>query len=683
MPLDTWERRKSAESPAVRGRDSRSIRSGTRPYSPGRTRGGNGTRLRSSVIWRIAEAFILFFAIVSFSFIAVEVLPNPPGIIIPRGPGPGYDRCGTIATWALDQPVGIRYLVYVANIFRGQWGPSLINSCQPVTTIVLAHSVDTLILTFGALALSGALARGIGPAVARRHGRIPGAVGSATALASAALPAAGLGLIVVLALQATGPGLSPVGDHSPGYASMPVLAQLADYLAHLFVPFLTVVALSVGFLVLAMRNASLYEQVRRGPRLILDSLAGGPSAPGERRSAVPLLLPEMTAYVGWTMSAALLVEIAFGLDGLGVQLERSAQWDSYTANGIFLFLSLLLVATLTLIDLISMRSSEAWLASEPPIQPAARKPTRIVRDFAIRPATLAGAALLASLVVMAIAAPLFVSPYNSLGGSLGASQPPSPSHLLGTGAFGVDILSGVLAGGVPALLAAASAFGLGLIAGIVVAVSAGIRGGRADQWVVLFTNAFLCLPWLPLLALLGLAPGVPGYLALAAVSLPIPATILHRDVVELLQDRGFPEPSPEPLRAADDSSAASAWSRGSARLLISLSPIIVSSALLAASLAVLLLAGSAFVLPSWAFFAGPTASWPGWETQLVLNWQEGMGAGAWFSMVPFVLLLFAASLAFALLGFSLRETCLPYPLSRPFSEERAVSGEARSGVHQG
>lgn len=640
-------------------------------------------RLGLPVVWRLVAAFILFFVIVSFSFVAVEAWPRPPVMPVPHGGGWVLNRCDARTTWALDDSVGVRYVVYVANIFRGEWGHSLLNSCQPVTGVVLGHSADTLILTFGALAVSGFLARAVGPALARRHRRIPDAAGSAAALASIALPAAGLGLILRFALIPLGPEFVPGGDHSPGYASMPLLLQVVDYLGHLSIPFLAVVALSLGFLVLAMRNASLYEQIRRGPRLILDSLAGGPGAPGERRSAVPSLLPETAAYVGWTMSAALLVEIVFGLDGLGTQLASAAQWDGFAANGIFLFLSLLLVATLTAIDLLGMRSGATWLPSEPAMQRDAATPTAILRDFGTRPLSVAGLVLLVVFVGLALAAPNLVGAYDGSGGMAGPFESPSPTHLLGTGWNGVDVLSSVVAGGADALLVAAFAFGLEIIVGMLVAISTGIRGGRADAFMNWILWGLLCLPWLPLIVVVGLSPVLPGFLILAAISVPIPAVILRRDVAEILLDRGFPEPSPAVLHKRSDGLSAGNWTRGSVRLLVSLSPVIVSSALVAASIAVLVLAGSAFALPSWAFLAGTTVGWPGWETQLVMNWQMGIGTGAWFSMVPFILALFGASLTFALLGFSLREASLPYPLSRPLHRHEVAADELPQNIQQG
>ncbi len=630
---------------------------------------------------RALAALAVFYLIATIGFIATEASPTVPGIL-PRVGIPHYDPCGMRATWALDQPVGIRYLVYLANIYRGEWGASLYNSCKPVTSVILEHAADTLILAFGALLVSGVLARLAGPALARRHRRIGDSLGSAASLGAAALPAAGIGLVFVLLLMATGPGFVPVGDHSPGYTSMPLVLQLADYLAHLLVPFLTVLVSSLGYLVLAMRNASLYEQIRRGPRLILDSLAGGPGAPGEKRSAVPRLLPELAVYMGWTVSASLLVEIAFGLNGLGTLLVSAAMGDTLTVNGIFLFLSLLLVIGLAGAGLLDTGTRAGWFPAEPPLAPSAPVLRRLLRAFITRKATLVGLALLAVLVGMTLVAPSLVGAYNRFAVPVRPFEPPSPGHLFGTGAYGIDVLSALIAGGVIPLLTAAAAFSLALVAGTLVAICVGLRGGRVDFLVTSFLRSLLCLPWLPFIALLGLGTGLPGFLFLAVMSWPIPATILRGDVVEVLQDRGFPEPAAAQARVGTGATSAKLWSRESVRLLASVAPLIVSSALVAASISVLLLAGSAFVTP-WAVLVDPgVPAWPGWQTWLVLGWQNGMQAGAWFGIVPFVLALFGTSLSFAILGFSLLEEGLPFPLTGPLPEEETSADHARARLHR-
>ncbi len=626
----------------------------------------------------------MFFVIVSVGFLALEVSPLVSVPPIPRGPyGAMMDPCGIRATWAVGQPFVVRYVVYVANIFRGEWGASFSTSCEPVLGLVLGHAADTLILTFGALALSGLVARAVGPALARRHGRVVDALGSAAALASTALPAAGLALAFLLGLMATGPGFSPVGDHSPDYASMSTLLQVADYLAHLLVPFLAVVALSLGYLILAVRSASLWEQDRRGPRLVLESLAGGPAAPGEKRSAVPALLPELAVYIGWTMSASLLVEIVFGLDGLGTLLERTASWDPFAVNGVFLFLSLLLVVALAATGLIGAGGAPPWLSAEPPVRAEAKSLGESLRRFFLRRATFVGIALLGLLVTLSLAAPLLVGGYTPYAEGRRLLEPPSPAHPLGTGVDGVDILATVIAGGTVPLLIAATSFGLALLAGVFVAVATGILGGRTDRVVASFIAALLCLPWLPLVGLVGLPQGLPAFLLLAALSWPIPAATLRRDIVEFLQNRGFPEAAAAPPHASGNVPAPRLWTRGTARFLASVSPLIGSSALVTASLSVLVLSGTAFIFYDVPIAGGSFPTWPGWQTSLVVNWLDGMRTGAWFSMLPFVIALFATSLTFAVLGFSLREASLPLPQPRPSSHDETIARGTPSAVRHG
>lgn len=157
------------------------------------------------------------------------------------------------------------------------------------------------------------------------------------------------------------------------------------------------------------------------------------------------------------------------------------------------------------------------------------------RRFEGRRAGQAAVGLLALLLLVVVFGPL-VAPY-------GASEivgipysGPSGSHLLGTDYLGHDVLSRVLTGGrsvvAYALLAMATAYGVGGVAGLV----AGLRGGLVDSTLMRLMDVILAFP--PILLLLVLASGVGGSTAIlvagvALVNVPGIARVVRAATAEV------------------------------------------------------------------------------------------------------------------------------------------------------
>ena len=120
---------------------------------------------------------------------------------------------------------------------------------------------------------------------------------------------------------------------------------------------------------------------------------------------------------------------------------------------------------------------------------------------------MAGLILLASLLVLALAAPLLTS-YNPERQSLSeALRPLSPAHLLGTDHLGRDMLARLLYGGRLSLLIGFLAVGLGVVIGVPLGAISGFQGGLTDLVIQRFADILLSFPGfllaLSLVAILG------------------------------------------------------------------------------------------------------------------------------------------------------------------------------------
>lgn len=116
--------------------------------------------------------------------------------------------------------------------------------------------------------------------------------------------------------------------------------------------------------------------------------------------------------------------------------------------------------------------------------------------------SFAGLIILFSYVILALLGP-FLTPYSPFNASFATNMPPSYAHLLGTDAYGRDILSRILYGAGPTL-------GIGLLVGvsstlisILVGISAGVIGGRFDRILDGFTYIFIIIPGIMFIILIG------------------------------------------------------------------------------------------------------------------------------------------------------------------------------------
>ncbi|MEM0135279.1 MAG: ABC transporter permease [Thermoplasmatales archaeon] len=116
--------------------------------------------------------------------------------------------------------------------------------------------------------------------------------------------------------------------------------------------------------------------------------------------------------------------------------------------------------------------------------------------------SLAGLIILFGYIILALLGP-FITPYSPFNASFPTNMAPSAAHLLGTDAYGRDILSRILYGAGPTL-------GIGLLVGftstlisILVGISAGVIGGKYDKILDGFTYIFIIIPGIMFIILIG------------------------------------------------------------------------------------------------------------------------------------------------------------------------------------
>jgi len=113
--------------------------------------------------------------------------------------------------------------------------------------------------------------------------------------------------------------------------------------------------------------------------------------------------------------------------------------------------------------------------------------------FRRQPAAVIGAALLASLVVVALGADV-IAPYSPSAISNDVLLAPSASHLMGTDELGHDLFSAVVHGTRVSLLVGVVSVLIATLIGIVVGGVSGFIGGIVDDVLMRFTELFQIVP---------------------------------------------------------------------------------------------------------------------------------------------------------------------------------------------
>jgi peptide/nickel transport system permease protein len=129
----------------------------------------------------------------------------------------------------------------------------------------------------------------------------------------------------------------------------------------------------------------------------------------------------------------------------------------------------------------------------------------VLRQLARHRISVLGLAGVALLLGISILGP-FVAPYDPAALSPSRLQPPSLQHLMGTENFGRDVLSRFLFGTRVSMFVGLGAVVIGLVAGTLLGMTAGLRAGSA--WDTLIMRAMDVVLAFPLLVLVPVLAGI-------------------------------------------------------------------------------------------------------------------------------------------------------------------------------
>jgi len=262
---------------------------------------------------------------------------------------------------------------------------------------------------------------------------------------------------------------------------------------------------------------------------------------------------------------------------------------------------------------------------------------------------MVGLVLLLAFVLMALTAPLYISP-EDLGVANAPGEPlqsPSLEFPLGTDDFGRSVLDLVVYGSRISLLVGFAATVVTMTLGAAVGISGGYFGGKTDSVMNALTNWFLVIPWIPLAIVLASVLGRSLFntiLVIGVTSWAGTARLVRADTLSVKE-----RPYVERARALGSGN----WHLVTRHILPNVMPVIFANTVLTVALSIL---------------AETTLALLGLGDPLSISWgsiifdafdQGALSAGLWWWLIPPGVCICLVTLAFTMCGYALDEVLNP------------------------
>ena len=314
------------------------------------------------ILRRLGFYLIAFWASITLNFLLPRFMPGDPvSRMFARTQGKMQPEQIDALRKLLgvdDRPIWEQYTDYLHNIVTGNMGISISRFPAPVTEVINAQIGWTLLLGGTALVIAAVAGNLLGILAAWRRG---GAIDSTLPPVLIFIGSFPYFWLAMGALYLFGVilGWSPLRHaFSDGVEPGFTWEFLSDVGAHLVLPALTIVLVSIGGWMLGMRNTMI---ATNSEDYITMAEAKG-LRPGRimfRYAARNAMLPSVTSFgmsLGFVVGGAMLTEVVFAYPGVGYQLLNAVQGLDYPLmQGLFLTITAAVLLANFLVDILYVR----------------------------------------------------------------------------------------------------------------------------------------------------------------------------------------------------------------------------------------------------------------------------------------------------------------------------------------
>lgn len=311
-------------------------------------------RVLASVLTRLLHTVITLFLVLTGMWCLFRLVPGDPLVIfLGQGELGPVELARIRADWGLDQPLTTQYFAYLKNFLSGNLGTSFVFR-QPVSEILLAPLLNSLLLMFPAIVISIALGVMMGSHLGWRRGRVFERWGNVFVLIPRTLPVFWLG-IIVLVVFAYGLNWFPIGGmRTPAFIPETWWQELPgfDIAHHLVLPVAVAVLHLVSDPLMIMRT-SMIEVINEDyitfahARGLTDSTVRRIA----RRNALMPVVTYSAVMIGFAFGGQVLLEVVFAWPGVGrLMVDSVIQRDYPVAQATFFIMAAAIILLNFVVD---------------------------------------------------------------------------------------------------------------------------------------------------------------------------------------------------------------------------------------------------------------------------------------------------------------------------------------------
>jgi peptide/nickel transport system permease protein len=312
---------------------------------------------------RVLMALVTIYVVVTISFYMVRLMPGNPMQYLEAqlqqqgGVSPDQIRQQVEAIYGVmpSGPLWKQYLTYVGNVFRGDFGDSMLNPGQGVLSIIASALPWTVILVGISLIISFVIGLVIGTILAAYPDSTFSKVMTGVVSFLSAVPNYLIAIVLIYLLADLNHLFPITGAYSnntePGF-NLPFIGSV---LYHAALPMAAYVIVSFGAWSLAMKGSVTTvlgaDYVRAaearglGGRRVTQTYIG--------RNAMLPMITNLAVSVGYMFGGSVFIETYFSYPGLGFRLISAVNSRDYSLMmGCFILITIAVVVSNFVVDLI-------------------------------------------------------------------------------------------------------------------------------------------------------------------------------------------------------------------------------------------------------------------------------------------------------------------------------------------
>lgn len=300
------------------------------------------------LVRRLGTGVVTLLLVTMITFGLMNAAPGGPAVIVSMSTT-ASQRAALTKAYGLDQPVPVRYVLWLEHAAVGNLGVSMDYS-QPVAQVLEQRFPNTAILALTALIVSIVVGIPLGVAAARRRGSLLDTAITGLSTVGLSVPDFWLGTLLIILLAVTLRWL-PVS----GMATVGAPFSLVDLLSHLAMP-AAVLSLAVLPSIVRFTRTSMAGVLDLDYIRTAHAKGAAPRAVLFRHALKNALIPVVSA-IGLLIPALLggsvIVESVFAWPGMGrLAVQAATDHDYPMVMGVTLVAGVIVIVVNLLVDLL-------------------------------------------------------------------------------------------------------------------------------------------------------------------------------------------------------------------------------------------------------------------------------------------------------------------------------------------